>query len=297
MARNSYFNVVPKDGISNENLLVEDLLIESLKIYGFDVYYIPRSEISPETIDKLFGEDSVKQFKNAFLVEMYLSSYNGFEGPGDILSKFGLEIQDELTFVVSRRRFRFSTNIQRPREGDLIYVPMMAGLFEITFVEHEEKGAIFYTLGRKSATPYIYEMRARQFVYSNETINTGFDEVDDAANPYYSRIKLTLASGLTYYEEGEIVYQGSSLNTANATGQVFSFDGKTNVIEITKTKGMFSNTAPLVGSSSLVSRNVLSVNNLQVMDNMFDDVSDNYQLENEGDAILDFSEENPFGEP
>ena len=151
MATNQYFNPFPANQITNEQLLVEDLVIESMKIYGMDVLYMPRT--SGDQIDFLFGEDTLKEYTKTFSLEMYLENIQGMEGEGDYISKFGLEIRDEITLLVSRRRFvhtvrEESTSLVRPREGDLIYVPLTDAFFEITFVEHENDQAMFYTLGR-----------------------------------------------------------------------------------------------------------------------------------------------------
>jgi hypothetical protein len=145
MPTNLYWNNFPKH-ITPEQLLIEDLVIESLKIHGMDVYYMPRS--TRDSVDLLYGEDPLKQYVNAYPIEMYLEDVTGMEGEGDFISKFGLEIRDEISLLVSRRRFSFTIPQNRPNEGDLIYVPLVQNFFEITFVEHENNQAMFYTLGR-----------------------------------------------------------------------------------------------------------------------------------------------------
>ena len=146
MATNFYFNNFPANQITSEQLLVEDLVIESLGINGMDVYYMPRT--SGDSEDLLYGEDTLKQYTSAYPIEMYLENVTGMDGEGDFMSKFGLEIRDELTLLVSRRRFTSTVNQHRPFEGDLIYIPLIQNFFEITFVEHENNQAMFYTLGR-----------------------------------------------------------------------------------------------------------------------------------------------------
>ena len=114
-----------------------------------DVYYLPRS--SRDSVDTLYGEDTLKQYVRAYPIEMYLENTTKMDGDQDFMSKFGLEIRDEMSMLVSRRRFKYTTrgeNLIRPREGDLVYVPLMQNFFEITFVEHENDQAMFYTLGR-----------------------------------------------------------------------------------------------------------------------------------------------------
>ena len=103
MATNQYFNPFPANQITNEQLLVEDLVIESMKIYGMDIFYLPRT--SRDQVDFLFGEDTLKEYTKTFPLEMYLENIQGMEGEGDYISKFGLEIRDEITLLVSRRRF------------------------------------------------------------------------------------------------------------------------------------------------------------------------------------------------
>ena len=131
-----------------------------MQIYGMDVYYMPRE--SRDQVDYIFGEDTLKTFTKAYPIEMYLEDVLGMEGEGDIISKFGLEIRDEMTFLVSRRRFKYATassNLIRPREGDLLYIPLIQNFFEITFVEHENNQAMFYTLGRgRQGNVYVYAL-------------------------------------------------------------------------------------------------------------------------------------------
>ena len=146
MATNVYFNNYPASQITSEQLLVEDLVIEAMQIYGMDVYYLPRS--TRDQVDYLFGEDTLKQYVTAYPIEMYLENVTGMDGEQDFISKFGLEIRDEIQLLVSRRRFAATIPLNRPLEGDLIYVPLVTAFFEITYVEHENDQAMFYTLGR-----------------------------------------------------------------------------------------------------------------------------------------------------
>jgi len=103
VATNVYFNPFPSSQITSEQLLVEDLVIEAMQIYGMDIFYLPRS--SRDQVDYLYGEDTLKQYVTAYPIEMYLENVTGMDGEQDFISKFGLEIRDELTFLVSRRRF------------------------------------------------------------------------------------------------------------------------------------------------------------------------------------------------
>ena len=178
MATNNYFNNYPTSQITSEQLLVEDLVIEAMQIYGMDVFYLPRG--TRDQVDYLFGEDTLKQYVNAYPIEMYLENVMGMEGEQDFISKFGLEIRDEVRMLVSRRRFAATINQIRPNEGDLVYIPLVKNFFEITFVEHENDQAMFYTLGRgRGGNVYVYGLKMKQYVFSNEVVQVGVAEIDD----------------------------------------------------------------------------------------------------------------------
>jgi len=187
MARNFYFT----EKVRSEQLLYEDLVIEALKIYGSDVYYLPRTIVNE---DVLFGEDPASSFDNAFKIEMYIDNIEGFDGEGDLFTKFGVEIRDEATFVVSRARWkkqvvRASDAEQgdRPTEGDLIYLPLTKSIFQINHVEHEQP---FYQL----ANVPVFKMRCTLFEYSNEDMETGVDIIDQIDRDFAYQYKLQLAS-------------------------------------------------------------------------------------------------------
>jgi len=177
MATNLFFN---NYAFSQEQNLIEDLIIESIKIYGFDCYYLPRSIVAE---DSLFGEDVLSKFDNAYSVEMYIKSVDGFEGEGDFLSKFNIEIRDEMVLTVSQRRFGEEVEVLnnegvgRPAEGDLIYFPLNNKIFEVKFVEHE---AIFYQMGSLQT----YDLRCELFEYSHERIDTGIGVIDSIETAY-----------------------------------------------------------------------------------------------------------------
>ena len=169
--RNLYFS----DKVRSEQKLYEDIVIESLKIYGQDVYYIPRDLVGE---DRIFGDDVPSRFNSAHKIEMYIENVEGFDGEGDLFTRFGVEIRDEATFVVSRNRWsnqvaKFDNGITsvRPLEGDLIYLPMTNKLFEISHVEHEQP---FYQL---SNLP-VYKLRCQLFEYNDEDLDTGVEAID-----------------------------------------------------------------------------------------------------------------------
>lgn len=172
MATNPYFT----QGTSNEQTILEDLIVESLKIYGQDVYYIPRTLVNKDIV---LGEDVLSTFDSATLIEMYFEDVDDFQGQGTFLQKFGLEIEKSATLVVARRTWTKTITSaglgripNRPSEGDLIYFPMTKKLFEIRFVEHEDP---FYQLRNL----YVYKLRIETFQYSSERLNTGVAVIDE----------------------------------------------------------------------------------------------------------------------
>lgn len=301
MPTNFYFNNFPQHQITSEQLLVEDLVIEAMQIHGMDVYYLPRT--SRDQVDMLYGEDTLKEYRNAFAIEMYLENVTGMDGEGDFISKFGLEIRDEITFLMSRRRFSMlGTSLNRPREGDLVYVPLVQNFFEITFVEHENDQAMFYTLGRgRAGNVYVYALKLKQYVFSEEIISTGVTEVDDQAFDEYKRSKIPLANNTVFpastgsFIPGEIIYQGSSLASANAQAIVHSYVPHTHV-NVIRVQGNFV-TGNVYGNTSSALRSAISLDtSTQVGNDIFEDIADNVRIETEADGIIDFTEANPFGE-
>jgi hypothetical protein len=293
MATNQFFNPFPQGQITSEQLLVEDLVIEAMKIYGMDVFYLPRS--SRDQVDYLFGEDTLKQYISAFPIEMYLENVTGMDGEGDFISKFGLEIRDEVSLLVSRRRFAATVAQNRPNEGDLIYIPLVENFFEITFVEHENDQAMFYTLGRgRGGNVYVYALKLKQFVFSNEVVETGIAEIDNQIRDHYPRTRVTLTSGSGTFVRDEIVYVGASLANATAQAIVHSFTPNTH-IDIYRVRGEFT-TGNITGNTSGALWSINTVSDTATMDDAFEDIVDNNRIETESDAIIDFSEVNPFGE-
>lgn len=171
-----------------EQNLIESLIIESIKIYGHDVYYLPRTLGAK---DELLNEDDLPIFNDSYYVDMYIRNVEGFEGEGDFLSKFGLQIRDSITFAVAIRTFDAEvgayTQEVRPNEGDLIYLPLNQKMFEVQHVEHE---AIFYQMGQLQ----IYELRCELFEYSNQRFNTGVDEIDQLFEDYVTTSNNAIAN-------------------------------------------------------------------------------------------------------
>ncbi len=299
MPTNHYFNFFP-ERVTQEQLLIEDLVIESLKIHSMDVFYLPRE--SRDQIDPLMGEEQLKQFTSAYTIEMYMENTTSMEGEGDLITKFGLEIRDEMTLLVSRRRFQFTLpTLLRPREGDIIYIPLLANFFEITFVEHENNQAMMYTLGRgRGGNVYVYSLRLKQFVFSHENINTGVDEVDEQIDESNQMTYLTLQTGGTGNFDivnNEIAFQGSSLATANAFGRVLKWDTTGLVLGLEMVNGNLTNTANIKGANSGANWIVTTIDTNTPLAEQFEDPADNKIIEDESNQILDFTEDNPFGNP
>jgi len=300
MSTNFYFNNFPTDQITSEQLLVEDLVIEAMQIHGMDLYYMPRE--SRDSVDMLYGEDTLKTYTKAYPIEMYLENVTGMDGEGDFISKFGLEIRDELTLLVSRRRFKYATgasNLFRPREGDLIYVPLVQNFFEITFVEHENDQAMFYTLGRgRGNNVYVFALKCKQFVFSEEVIHTGIEEIDEQIRDAYKRTQLTMAvGGSGTFVQDEIVYQGTNLANATFQATAYAWTPATRKLDVVLTIGTYANNTLTKGVTSGASFTSFGVVNDSYNDNTaFEDIIDNTRIETESDSIIDFSEHNPFGE-
>jgi hypothetical protein len=189
MATNFFFNNFAASG---EQQLIESLVVESIKIYGHDTYYLPRTRVNT---DHILGEDSYSQFNSFHLTDLYIKNVEGFQGQGDFLSKFNLEIRDQVTLTMARKTFgedvgAFSGR-DRPLEGDIIFLPLNNKFFEIKFVEHE---AIFYQLGSLQT----YDLVCELFEFSNEQFNTGLDFID--AN--YDSRSTDLSDYNILYEDG-----------------------------------------------------------------------------------------------
>jgi Virus neck protein len=275
------------NGTTAEQNLLNDLVTESIDIYGQTVYYIPRTLVKEDT---LFNEDTMSSFNGAYEIRAYCNTVDGWEGQGDLLSKFGIRIEDKTTFVVSRRRFTEAVDDYadlivdgRPNEGDLIWAPFSSDLYQITFIEHEKP---FYQLGKG----YVWEMKCELFQYSHEDLDTGITAVDEIEEDDSYTLDLTFAAGGTgNYTVGEIV-TGS---TSDAQGEVVSWNPTTRKLVLNNLTGTFLDNEMVVGEDSESSWEVdiLDSYNMGEIEG-----AQNKYFEVKGDLILDFTEENPFGE-
>ena len=287
MATNQYFN---HHGTNTpENRLIENLMIESIQTYGIDVYYLPRTLNNEDT---LLGEDASASYDSAHTIEMYIKTVDGFEGSGDFISKWGLQIKDQITFTVAKRRWQelgLTTDgrAKIPHEGDLIYFPITKALFQILFIEDE---AIFYQTGQLQS----YDMLCEMFTYSDQKFDTGIDELDAIERSHSYSVDFTMNTGSGNYTVGETVYQGASLAAATVKGEVGSWNSTTKILNLLNMTGNFSGTVNIIGDSSSASYSISSFNAQQSAANTAA-TSSNVEIEAEADAIIDFTEGNPFG--
>lgn len=205
----------------NEQELIDDLVIESIQIYGIDTFYVGRSL---QAVDEILNEDDLSIFDAAYSMEMYVKSVDGFEGEGDFLSRFGLQIRDQVTFTVARRTFerfatRLNTSLIRPNEGDLIYFPLNKKFFKVMHVEHE---SVFY----QSGALQVFDIKCELFEYSNERFNTGVVEIDEFFDPLETTSVTTLeglnavdpiAKNIYFEEEGDNIIDFSEIDPFSET--------------------------------------------------------------------------------
>ena len=301
MATNVYFS----QKVRTEQDLYEDIVIESLKMYGQDVYYLPREVVQE---DSILNEDIESVFDDAYIIEMYISNIDGFEGDGNLLSKFGVEIRDQANFIVSKKRWNqyigvqnAGTNNLRPSEGDLIYLPLSQSLFEIRFVEHESP---FYQLSNLPT----YTLQCELFEYSGEQIQTGISDIDTVMEDISQQLVLVVNnSNGTEFAIGEDIQQEIGDTDEYVTGRVVSYetvDATTKKLFVTgwaTTDGKYhSFTNSIIdGNTSGAQWTVTDVYNIDdpiTNKALNDSQSRNQEFELEAEGIIDFSESNPFGE-
>ena len=310
MPRNVYFS----QAVKSEQNLYEDLIIESLGIYGQDVYYIPRTIVNR---DSILNEDPASTFDDAFLMEMYIENTEGFEGEGDLYSKFGLQIKDTATFIVSRRRWDdrvgpFSSQVENPKpmEGDLVFLPMTNSFFEINFVEDEQP---FYQL---SNLP-VYKLECSLFEYNDEDFETGVESIDTATAKaaYQLPVDVTITGG-NHFEVGEIVEQTLTAAVGDTPavkvfGEVQQRQKPSNILSKLwiSNIGTTGSTDPktftvggtLTGLTSGYTGTIATVysdvTNQSGTSWAADEESQNVDFEITADGFIDFSESNPFGDP
>ena len=305
MGRNVFFS----QEVKSEQNLYEDLIIESLKIYGQDVYYLPREIIAR---DNILGEDKASKFDDAYMIEAYLEDVEGFGGSGDVFQKFGIEIRDECNFVVAKRVWDQSIGVmegmKKPNEGDILYLPLSNSYFEITYVDTKKP---FFQLSNLPT----YTFSCALYEFNDEEIDTGIAEIDDAVKNwgYTQNFKITDANVTGTFEVGETISQTIStgvtvhgiLQSVDATFTGYSIftlsnfgtSGTTDVKDFNTTAAIAGVTSGATATSidTIYGIDDASPDDSNVLRN--DSQANNVDFEIEGDSFLDFSETNPFGNP
>ena len=216
MAKNLYFN---NFGSEIEQKIAESLMIEAIAIYGHDVYFVPRTLVKK---DDIYGEDSLSTYNNAYDTEVYVKSYDSFEGDGTFLSKFNIEVRDQITFTMARRTFREDIGldllVDRPKEGDLFFSVMMQRMFIIKYVNNT---SIFYQLGNLNTWDIVCEV----FEYSNERFNTGILEVDNIQTQYSFAGTANTQVSNTSFETAllDVFADNSEINTEATSNNLIDF--------------------------------------------------------------------------
>ena len=300
MATSPYF----RHNVRSEQELYEDLVIESLKFYGMDVYYIPREVIGRDT---LFNEQDLSRFDYAYKVEMYVENIEGFDGEGDLFTKFGVEIRDACTFVLARRRWNQviwqeqggdRDKYYRPREGDVIHLPLSNSTFEIQFVEDENP---FYQLGQLPT----FRMRCELFEYSDEDFDTGIGQIDDIERFGAYQWVLTMGDSADTigYSIGELVEQvNTDFTIGGEVVQWSDSDHKLYLAHITTDDNLYHDftTSKLVTGIRRTARSTpILVEQLQQIQQNAAGGSNDIVPDFDVSAFefIDWSESNPFGDP
>jgi len=298
MATNRYF----KHNVRSEQKLYEDLIVESLKFYGQDVYYVPREVVRK---DMVFDDVSLSRFKHAYKIEIYIENIDGWDGDGDLFSKFGVEIRQAATFVLARRRWNqeIATRLDgddnlnyRPREGDLIHIPMSNSTFEIMNVEKENP---FYQLGQLP----VFKMRCELFEYSDEDFDTNIPAIDKLEEFAAYQYVLTMDSSSSGYAIGETITQ--TFADYVISGEVVQWsdsDDKLYLTHVGSNDGVFrqfSTSLQIIGQESNAVATPTLVEELQNIQGnspggAFSTVDD---WDITAADFIDWSESNPFGDP
>lgn len=274
-------------GVNTEQNLIQSLVDEQIKLFGSDVYYLPRKMIKDVALnDVLYSE-----FTTQYMIEMLLINVEGFGSPSEFISKFGLRITDEITMVVSQNRWSqvfqefadITTVDGRPNEGDLIYLPLTQDLYEIKFVERE---APFYQLGKN----YIYTMTAEIYELGNDEFETGIEEIDVIEEVFAPSITIAMdPDATTHYSLGETVTGG----TTGTTAEVSFWDRNNHELKLINRTGNFTPGETITGAESGTVQDSVTVDNLTLENVQY---ADNKYIETTANDLLDFTEVNPFGE-
>ena len=289
MPKNPFFHI--KD---SESRLIEDLSIELIQIHGDEWTYIARETFNR---DYLFGEDTNSKFKDSATIEMYLKNYEGHNG-SEVFSKFGIELKNRITLVVSKRRFEESVAamfdyIKRPREGDLLYSPIHNEVYEIEFVDNE----VPFFQGSRN---YTYELSAQTYTYSQETLETGIPAIDAIQTDNQDLLTYITLSGVSgSFLINEEVYYGLTLAGATFSGTVTSWSSLSPTSMYLKS--LVGTVAGVVGSvikgsESLAQATVVADTGNTAAYIAVNAYQTNEEIRREARTIIDFSEVDPFSE-
>lgn len=284
MPTNVFFN----HAVQTEQHLYEDLVVEALRMYGHNVFYLPREVIEE---DSILNEDVQSKFGDSYQVEMYIENTDGFEGEGDLMSKFGVQIRDQATFIISLRTWERFISLDdnlatsfRPNEGDLIYFPLSGSMFEIKFVEHEDP---FYQVGKL----FVFKMTCELFEYSQEDFDTGIGDIDIIEDEQAYTTVMTMASG----NNKDFVVNENITKGGTVVGEVVAWNNITSKLTIKDVTTTLATTDVLVGATSTAQYTINSIDDRMVFSN--DASAQNKDFEDQDSNYLDLSEVNPFGEP
>ena len=296
-------NVFFSRGTPNEQHLYEDLAIEAIQIYGHDVFYIPRTLVNK---DELFGEDALSRFDDAYGIEMWMETQEGYEGEKELVSRFGLEIRDETTFVVSRRRWDNTVSSDanlivntRPDEGDLIYMPTVKKLFEISFVDHDDP---FYQIDNLP----VYKLYCRTFEYSSEVLDTGIYAIDDIETKRSTdalEYEFSLENQVAFNER--IGQEWGTIYDQNPLPNPWPPTASDIILETATGEYLLGETEE--AGLSVLTEDSDAYYSFFIINEDYRLATIDTQSENEwfeeraigviGDPVLDFTESNPFGDP
>ena len=276
-------------GHSGEQTLVQDLVDEQIKLFGSDIYYLPKTILADSTLDEV----RYTKYQDQFQIEMMLINVMGFGDNAEFVSKFGLQITDEIIFRVSTKRWdeevaehSMSAKLtvpERPNEGDLLYYPLTQNLYEIKYVGKEEP---FFQFGKIQ----FYAITAELYQVGSDDLATGVAEIDAIETLFDTAISLTMGVGGTGdFTVGETVTGG----TTSTTAEVKSWDSSTRILIVQNRTGTFAANESLTGNDSNA---VWVVSTFDTLQNTNSEYDANRQIEDAADNIVDWSEGNPFGE-
>jgi len=273
------------DGYEGEQNLLQDLADEQIKLFGSDIYYLPRTILKESPLDDIV----YSKYQSQFQIEMLLQNVEGFGNQSEFISKFGLRITDEIRFTVSQRRWLEASSEhtltipERPNEGDLLYVPLTKALYEIKFVQRISP---FFQLGKI----YFYTIVAEIYEVGSDDIDTGINDIDEIELLFSSAVGLIMNSGgIGDFTPGELV----TSTPGDITAKVKSWNPTTRVLQLVDRTGNFADEDTITGDDSEA---VWQVGSFDTLNNTNSNYDKNRDFEDAGDDIVDWAERNPFGE-